>query len=634
MVWPMSEKAGTATWLDKVPGGPPLRFDPLPGGTGQRRCTKEEKRAVVDYALEVRKTKFAGECAKEIGIGAATLSDWIRAECQTYQAFSCLDLDSRALRTIDYRALLVDLRGGKMPICISDYIGAGKCPKQFFFSKLSCKGADATASAIGERQSVEWPVKDHDGTAVWKRKLPGEPPLRFNPLPEGKRQRNYTEAERCAIVNYALEVRKTKNIGTCAKEMGIGSASLSHWLKWGCEAYRIFSDLNLDTHTLRAIDYRELLADLRSGIRSVTVSDYTGGLKFSARKSTVGIKLENVPAQEEVQDGHPYFLWPEKGTRRVFTEEQKARAVDYWLDEFAGKSLSECARECNLSAHTLGAWTAERDSEQACPDTEEPSEGPYAKEECGTATWLDKVPGGPPLRFDPLPGGRRRRRLTEEEWNAIVDYVLEVRKTKSVRKCAKEMGLTDSAVSTRVRNECKTNTTFLRLGLNGQDLWGVDYRELLVDLRAGKSSIRIADYTGAAKYANRNRSPGTEPMSARTKECARDAHPYLTSAGEGERRVFAEGQRKRTVNYRSHACMGGSISGCSRECNLGEPPPIDWVDDTYGRRASKRFCPNTTEPSENLPGGTASDSYEDRLPGVSWQDPEGWYPEYLSNLEF
>ena len=130
MVWPMSEEAGTATWLDKVPGGPPLRFDPLPGGTGQRRCTKEEKRAVVDYALEVRKTKFAGECAKEIGIGAATLSDWIRAECQTYQAFSCLDLDSRALRTIDYRALLVDLRGGKMPICISDYIGAGKCPKR------------------------------------------------------------------------------------------------------------------------------------------------------------------------------------------------------------------------------------------------------------------------------------------------------------------------------------------------------------------------------------------------------------------------------------------------------------------------------------------------------------------------
>ncbi|MCY3974047.1 MAG: hypothetical protein OXF02_00655 [Simkaniaceae bacterium] len=29
-VWPMNKKGGTTTWFDKVPGGPPLRFDPLP----------------------------------------------------------------------------------------------------------------------------------------------------------------------------------------------------------------------------------------------------------------------------------------------------------------------------------------------------------------------------------------------------------------------------------------------------------------------------------------------------------------------------------------------------------------------------------------------------------------------------
>ncbi|MCY3974046.1 MAG: hypothetical protein OXF02_00650 [Simkaniaceae bacterium] len=181
-------------------------------------------------------------------------------------------------------------------------------------------------------------------------------------------------------MDYALEVRKTKSMVACAKEVGTCIASLSNWIRWECETYQIFSCLNLDSRTLRGIDYRELLTDLRSGIGSVTISDYTGGLKFSSRKSTRGIRLENVPAQEEVRAGHPYFVSPERGERRVFTENQKARVVDYRLHEFDGKSFSRCARECNLCKNTLIDWVGERrGSKQTCPDMAEvPENSPEA----------------------------------------------------------------------------------------------------------------------------------------------------------------------------------------------------------------------------------------------------------------
>ena len=633
MVWPMGEREGTATWFYKMPGRPPLRFDPLPEGKRQRKFTKEEKRAVVDYALEMREIQSAGECAKEVGVSASTLSTWIRAECATYRVFSSLDLDGRTLWTIDYRALLVDLREGKTSICISDYTDTDKHSKRFSVSELNCNRVDTTASAIGEGEGTVWPANDYGGTAVWHYKLPGEPPLWFRPLSKEHGHRDYTETERCAIIDYVLEVRKTKGITTCAKEIGIGRASVSRWLKSGCEAYPIFSSLHLDAHTLRAIDYRELLADLRSGIGSVTISDYTGGLKFSSRKSTRGIRMKNVPAQEEVRNGHPYFVSPGEGQRRVFTEEQKARVVDYWSDEFDGKSASECARECNLLANTLIDWVFERDSKQACSGTaglsESPPEGTasgprskvplpdiakrktYAGEGFGTATWLPKVPGEPPLRFEPLPIGGRHR-FTERERNAIIDYVLEVRKTKFIKECAEEMGLNTATISYHVRTECKTDEAFLHLELNDQDLWGVDYRELLADLRDGKSSIDIADY-------NEDRLPGTERMSVQAKECTRDGLPCFASAGEGEGRVFTEEQRKRIASYRSHEFMEGSVSGDSRERNLGMPTLSDWFDDTYGC-ASKRCCPDTT----GLPGSsfeeTASDSDEAPLPGITWEE--------------
>ncbi|MCY3974741.1 MAG: hypothetical protein OXF02_04260 [Simkaniaceae bacterium] len=636
VVWPVNaERGGTATWLDKVPGSPPLRFDPLPEGVGRRRFTKEEKRAVVDYAVEVRKTKSMDTCAKEVGI-THIVSEWVRAECATYRPFSCLDLDNRTLRELDYRALLADLREGKTSICISDYTEVNKYSHQFPVSE----GTGATASAKGKRRRVARSANNYEDAVVWIRKVPGEPPLRFKSPPKGCRQRGYTESEKRAVVDYALEVRKIKSMSTCAREMGINAASLSDWIKWECKAYHVFSDLDLDAHTLRTIDYRKLLAELRSGIESITISDYTGGSKFSTRKSTLGMMLENVPAQEEIRDGHPYFLSPGKGKRRVFTEEQKARVLDYWFDEFDGESFSECARKCNLLKETLATWMDERGSKRTSPDTTEvsesspegtasdPVEGPlpgmtkgkkYAKEDFGTATWLHKVPGGPPLRFEPVPEGSRHRRLTKKERNAIVDYVLEVRKTKVIGKCAEEMGLTVATISYHVRTECKTNEIFPDLGLDDQDLRWVDYRELLADLRAGKSSIRIADY-------NRHRLPGTGRMSVQAKECTRDGYPYFASSDEGEEGVFPEEQEERIASYRSHELMEGSVSGGARKRNLGEQTLIDLFDDTY-EGTSKRFRPGTTELPEVSPEETAFDSVEKPLPDISWEEVARMYPE-------
>ncbi|MCY3975009.1 MAG: hypothetical protein OXF02_05645 [Simkaniaceae bacterium] len=236
------------------------------------------------------------------------------------------------------------------------------------------------ASAIGEGWDMVWPVSSEretitrkgdtpseKGTAIWLDKVPGERPLWFHPTPKGMRHEKYTEMEKCAIVDYALEVRGAKSIKACAKEIGIDPTSLSNWIRWECKDYQIFSDLSLDTYTLRAIDYRKLLINLRSGIESVTISDYTGGSKYFTRRG-------NAPALETILDGHPYFVSPERGERRVFTESQKARVVDYWLHGFDGESFSECARECNLCKNTLIEWVDEHRSKRTCSDATELSE--------------------------------------------------------------------------------------------------------------------------------------------------------------------------------------------------------------------------------------------------------------------
>ncbi|MCY3974369.1 MAG: hypothetical protein OXF02_02330 [Simkaniaceae bacterium] len=133
----------------------------------------------------------------------------------------------------------------------------------------------------------------------------------------------------------------------------IGVTTLSSRIKAEYDTYRAFSCLDSDSRTLRTVDHGTLLVDLRSGIGSITISDYTGGLKLSVRKSARRVGPENVPAQEKVRDGHPYFVSPGKGERRVFTNDRKERAVDCWLNEFEGGSISDCAEEINLNAQTL-----------------------------------------------------------------------------------------------------------------------------------------------------------------------------------------------------------------------------------------------------------------------------------------
>ncbi|MCY3974956.1 MAG: helix-turn-helix domain-containing protein [Simkaniaceae bacterium] len=237
----------------------------------------------------------------------------------------------------------------------------------------------------------------------------------------------------------------------------------------------------------------------------------------------------------------------------------------------------------------------------------------YAKKSCGTVTWLRKVPGGPPLRFGPLPKGvRQQRKLTEQERSAVVDYALEVRKTKSFKKCAGEMGLTAAAVSNYVRTECKTYRTFLHLGLDDQVLLRADYRELLADLRAEKNPIRI-------KYSDRNGLRGVELVRVRAREHTCYGHPYFVSVGEGEQRVFTEEQKQRAVTYWLHEFMGGSISECARECNLSVQTLAGWTK-VMGKHGVKRTCPDTKELPGSSPKGLASDPVEDPLPGISWRD--------------
>ncbi|MCY3974035.1 MAG: hypothetical protein OXF02_00595 [Simkaniaceae bacterium] len=196
--------------------------------------------------------------------------------------------------------------------------------------------------------------KQREGTATWLDNRFGGPPLRFSPLPEGRTSRVYTEEERGAVVDYTVEQREVKSADECAKDVGIHPTCISKWLSEACKTYRAFSELDLDKGTLRVIDYRKLLPDLRTGKTLLCMHDYTGGEKFA--KSKRGQKWKGVRVKEETRNGHLYFASPEKGERRVFSEAQKERAVDYWLGEFGGDAISNCAKAINLGVHTLTDW--------------------------------------------------------------------------------------------------------------------------------------------------------------------------------------------------------------------------------------------------------------------------------------
>lgn len=52
------------------------------------RYTKAEKRAIVDYALEVRGVKSIDTCPEEIGITPTSLSSRLKQECEAYRIFT------------------------------------------------------------------------------------------------------------------------------------------------------------------------------------------------------------------------------------------------------------------------------------------------------------------------------------------------------------------------------------------------------------------------------------------------------------------------------------------------------------------------------------------------------------------
>ncbi|MCY3973988.1 MAG: hypothetical protein OXF02_00350 [Simkaniaceae bacterium] len=63
---------------------------------------------------------------------------------------------------------------------------------------------ESVTSAIGEGRSVVWPESKECGTAIWPDNHLGGPPLRCGPLPQGRKNRVYTEKKRNAVVSYAV----------------------------------------------------------------------------------------------------------------------------------------------------------------------------------------------------------------------------------------------------------------------------------------------------------------------------------------------------------------------------------------------------------------------------------------------
>ncbi|MCY3975323.1 MAG: hypothetical protein OXF02_07275 [Simkaniaceae bacterium] len=429
IVWPTNTEKGTTKWLDKVPGEPPLRFNPLPEGK-RRRYTKAEQEALTDYAVEVRETKSLEVCAGECNASATGLSRWVRGECMTYREMAHVGLDDHTRKTTDFRALLADLRAGTghRPIHLPDYsiktklstkqkgtkrwvraqertheghpyfLSVGKDERRTFTEEQKQRAVDyyfdefegesikkcaricnlcsktlndwidetqqchssrelsrCLPEALGGEDAMALAIGEGQGTAIWLNRSMGGPPLRFDPLPEG-RQRRFTEEERCEIVDYALEMREVKSFKDCAEEIGISTATISAQIRTECETYPIFSALDVDDRTLRAIDYRALLVDLRIGKDPILISDYTGTDKYSDRNGLPGPGLTIAGAKEETRNGHPYFVPMGRGVRRTFTEEQKQRTVDCWLRERGGGSLPEYAGKCGIGGQTLANW--------------------------------------------------------------------------------------------------------------------------------------------------------------------------------------------------------------------------------------------------------------------------------------
>lgn len=132
-----------------------------------------------------------------------------------------------------------------------------------------------TLPSGNERSTVRSGHRKADASVIWfdyAKGHPGHPPLRVTPSPKGSRGA-FSETVRTAVVDYAVEQRKTMSVKECAEICGICEATLSRWIREECRTYRGM-DAALNTYNGRAINYRELLADLRVGKRPIFLPDY------------------------------------------------------------------------------------------------------------------------------------------------------------------------------------------------------------------------------------------------------------------------------------------------------------------------------------------------------------------------
>ncbi|MCY3975133.1 MAG: transposase [Simkaniaceae bacterium] len=211
------------------------------------------------------------------------------------------------------------------------------------------------ASAIGGEWEPLWPaVEEQEVVTRMDRSL------RVTPLqveaPRKKRKKRHFKWLRSEVVDYSVGMREMRSVKDCAEDYGLPGATLSRWVREECKAYPEVADVDPKVYSGKIADYRKLLADLRdwSGTGRVRLSDY-----FSKSAGGWGFNREVEPATELTRAGHPYFVSTKKGKRRSFTEDQKRRTVAYWHSGFGGKTVKECARNCNVAKSILYEWIDE-----------------------------------------------------------------------------------------------------------------------------------------------------------------------------------------------------------------------------------------------------------------------------------
>ncbi|MCY3974867.1 MAG: hypothetical protein OXF02_04920 [Simkaniaceae bacterium] len=659
------------------PLGYPPRLGLLPNGE-RRPLTEEIWDAIVDYAVKQRKAMNIEECAEKCGVEPSDLSVRIIEKCRTHPKINTVALDAHSDLIHDHRSLLADLREKIGFIFLSNYIPHGQQPSakwkgrerqipaiernrgghprfepagrgekrhfsvdqqnrvvDFWFDKSEEELISVYARRCNlppdivsfwldsayyrnpgriRMRSVGLPrgSRKQVGTSViWLDQSKGGPPLRVISLPKG-RKKAVTKEVRKAVVNYAVEQRGTMSPRKCAEKCGVAPSVLSHWVIEECRTCPYIDTLESDTYNLRTTDYITLLADLQGEKRPTHLPDYIPpGQRPSAERDRIHVR-----ADEHTREGYPYFSSPGRGKRRIFSQDQKERVVDYWFHKFEGDSVSECARRCNLLPKTLFDWINEayahilkraRLAEAESPDGGDvlinreiasgPVEGHCEVERCSSddeslpeislddATGLS--PAGvptPSTQIHPLPKSKEMP-LTEEIWDAIIDYAVEQRGTKLLKGCAKKYYVDPSDLSNRIMEKCKTHPDIDAVALDAYNDLIFDHRMLLADLREGKRPILFSDYIPVRPGLPSSKPPGRRPSAkrgrirVRAEEEIRGGRPYFMSVKSGEQRIFSQDQKRRMVAYRFCEREEDSVSECARRCNLLPKTLSDWISD-------------------------------------------------------